>query len=488
MRYGAVATGHPLTSEAAMSVLREGGNAFDAAISAYVAACVAEPAMASLAAGAFANLYHDDRITILDAFCQTPLQKNPRSSTVPIPVDFGTAQEEYYGGYGTMAIPGVLKGLYAIHERFGSMPFSTLLEPAIGLARQGVSLNEFQRFDLKLLRSIVGWQQRGQEIFFSNGELKKVGDTYKMDNFADFLEVLGKEGEGLFYEGEIAEVLAEYSRTSGGHLTRKDLTDYSVHWRSSHEFYRNGSVIHMPPGPSMGHALYHRMNARLEMQRCPDDPFTNDHLEYLLPGLHGCRDLLNYRDLLFRLAGVTDDGGGKMSGTSHLNVMDSAGNAIALTFSIGEGSGIFIEGTDIHMNNMLGEPALLPDGLESWVPDKRLASMMSPTIITDPSGLLMLLGTGGAERIPVMLASVIHYLMDFDLDLAEAIEAPRAYLSSDQLEVEPGFEKGEILDLLPARYWEKKSLYFGGVHAISNKGGHVSAAADSRREGHAMVE
>ena len=168
--------------------------------------------------------------------------------------------------------------------------------------------------------------------------------------------------------------------------------------------------------------------------------------------------------------------------------MDAEGNAVALTFSIGEGSGVFIEGTDIHMNNMLGEPALLPSGIGSWVPNRRLASMMTPTILTDPTGLRFLLGTGGAERIPVMLALVIHYLMDFDLELSQAIEAPRAYLSSEQLEVEPGFERGHILSNLPARYWDKNSLYFGGVHAISKDGLQVLAAADSRREGFAIVE
>lgn len=488
MKYGAVATGHQLTSETAMSILRAGGNAVDAAIAAYCAACVAEPCMASMASGAFATLFFDDDIHSLDCFCQTPARKISDSNLVPIHVDFGTAQEVYYGGAGAVAVPGIVKGLYELHDKFGSIPMSELFEPARAMAREGVALNTFQQYDLSLLRSAFGMQERGQEIFFKNGKLKQVGDLITLPNFDEFLFVLGKEGEDFFYRGEIARSIEEICVDQGGHLTRDDLSAYKIHWRTPESFYRDVHAIFMSPGPSMGHALFHRMQNRLADVFVLPEPFSNDHLEYLLPGLHGCRDLLNYRQLLFDLAGVNPVQGGKLSGTSHLNVLDNQGNAITLTFSIGEGSGIYVDGTDVHLNNMLGEPALLPEGLDSWECNRRLASMMTPTIITRMGRPLYLLGTGGAERIPVILSLIIHYLLDLDMSLDEAINAPRVYLAKEQLEVEVGFEKGKIIDMLPTRYWDEQSLYFGGVHGIEIDGDKVTAIGDSRREGFAIVE
>lgn len=488
MRYGAVATGHAATSNTAMEILKDGGNAIDAAIAAYLTACVAEPCMASLAAGAFATVYHDGNLYSLDGFCHTPAIKSEHSNFEPIHVDFGTAQEVYYGGCGAIAIPGVLKALYALHDRFGSLPLSRLFEPAIHLAKEGIPLTPFQHLDLTILKSIFYYHKRGREIFFDEDKLKEIGQKIKMEKFSDFLEVLAIEGERLFYEGEIASSIEDLCLENGGHVRRNDLKTYQVNWNAPSTFQHGRYEIHMPPGPSMGHALYHRWNTRVPDTNQDFEHFSNDHLETLLPALLGCRDLIQNREVLFSLAGVNDQGGTKLNGTSHLNVVDVEGNAIAMTFSIGEGSGIWIDGTDIHLNNMLGEPSLLPNGLNSWIPGRRLASMMSPTLITDMMGLKYALGTGGAERIPVMLSLATHYLLDLNMDLQKAIEAPRVYLSGHQLEVEAGFEEGSVGRLVPTRYWDKTSLYFGGVHGIAFNEGSAQAVGDYRREGSALVE
>ena len=488
MKFGAAATGHTLTSESAMEILRDGGNAIDAAIAAYATACVVEPCMASMAAGSFSTIFFNDKVYTLDAFCQTPRVKKKGSRLVPIHVDFGTAQETYYGGPGSVAIPGALKGIFALHDRFGTRPLDVLFSSARRHATEGVKLTPFQHLDLQLLHSIFELHPRGREIFFDENGLKPIGATVKLNDFEDFLYTLAKEGDDLFYRGEVAKQISELCEEEGGHLTREDLEGYQVKWKSPVVISKNGFDVCMPPGPSMGHALVHKFFTEIDLGKFHGLSFSNEHLEHLLPGLQACKNLLHYRSLLFQLAGVEDDDAGKLSGTSHLNVVDSAGQAIAMTFSIGEGSGIIVDGTDIHLNNMLGEPALLPSGLDSWSVNRRLASMMSPTLVCKNGNLEYLLGTGGAERIPVMLGEVLHYLLDLEMPIEKAIEAPRTYFSSDQLEVEVGFMKGRVAEKLPTRYWSEKSLYFGGVHGIAVNQGRVTPFGDERREGCALYE
>jgi gamma-glutamyltranspeptidase/glutathione hydrolase len=488
MKYGAVAAGHRVTAETAMAILKEGGTAIDAAIAAYATACVAEPCMASMAAGGFATIYSQGEISCIDFFCQTPGVKSQSAILEPIHVDFGTAQEIYYGGAGAIAVPGVVKGLFEMHARYGSLPMEVLFDQARQHAKEGVPLTGFQHLDLGLLQSIFRLKDRGREIFFETGEMIGVGDNIKMEFLDGFLDALSREGQDLFYQGEVSRLLDKMSNENGGHLSRLDLERYNIRWTAPTSFQKNKSFISMPGGPSMGHAMYKMFDSALDLGNFSGKPFSDDHLQYLIPGLQSRKNLLEYRELLFRLAGVTDSDAGKMTGTSHINVLDGQGMAISMTFSIGEGSGIFLEGTDVHLNNMLGEPSLLPNGLNSWPTDRRLASMMTPIIVTKEGRLNYLLGTGGAERIPVILSTVIHYLIDQGMSLKEAIDAPRVYYSNQQLEVEVGFAHEKVKESLPLRYWDEQSLYFGGVHGIHIENDEIAAIGDSRREGYAIVQ
>ena len=479
----AVATGHELTSKAAIEILKAGGNAIDAAIAAYAVACIAEPAMASLAAGGFAMIHFEGRTHCLDFFCQTPVNKEKDARLDPIPVDFGTAQEQYYSGIGSVAVPGATKGLFAMHKRFGTLPMKDVFAQAIELCRSGVALTPFQSYDLELLHSVFSKEKRGREIFCDDNGLKSTGDVIHMTALADFLEVLSLEGEDLFYQGEIAKQINEISQTLRGHIRYEDLATYKVAWPSPHEIPFSGAQVMMPPAPSMGHALM-----RAFLKGWPNEKakiYSTDHLTHLLEAGARFKDLLNYQEALFAAAGMEHSGQTKWTGTSHMNICDQKGNAVAMTFSIGEGSGIFLDGSDIHLNNMLGEPSLLPNGLNSWNQGTRLASMMSPTMIFDEEGLAYMMGSGGAERISSQLAQAIILLLQYGLSLEEAIRAPRTYFSKERFEVEPGFEPLNMKND-PSRYWDKTSLYFGGVHAIGLRGG-LSAHGDDRREGHSKV-
>ena len=170
--------------------------------------------------------------------------------------------------------------------------------------------------------------------------------------------------------------------------------------------------------------------------------------------------------------------------------MDAAGNAVTLTMTIGEGSGIYIPGTGIHMNNMLGEASLQPEGLHTWLPDSRLNSMMAPTIVQDVADEeVMLLGSGGASRIPFMLSQVIDNVYNHDMNLQQSIEAPRVHFEHDVFQVESSkYPRIDLYNGHTIRHWNEMSLFFGGVHAIRKHHDVLEAYGDRRRHGREILE
>jgi gamma-glutamyltranspeptidase/glutathione hydrolase len=178
--------------------------------------------------------------------------------------------------------------------------------------------------------------------------------------------------------------------------------------------------------------------------------------------------------------------------TTHISTWDAEGNTASITTSVGQGAGYLIPGTDIMINNMLGEADLNPDGFHRWKPDTRISSMMSPSIYEQKrEGLFkpaLVLGTGGANRIRTAILQVLHARIDHGLPIEEAVLAPRMHLEGDSLEVEGGFDPDEI-QALPrheayfVRSWTDRNMFFGGVHAIALEGDCPQGAADTRRDG-----
>ena len=177
----------------------------------------------------------------------------------------------------------------------------------------------------------------------------------------------------------------------------------------------------------------------------------------------------------------------KNGSTTHFNIVDKYGNAVSLTSTNGEGCGSYIENTQVQLNNMLGESALVPEGFHNWKPNTRLSSMMAPTLVLDnQKEFKATLGSGGAGRIPSMMMQVLHHLVDYNLPLEEAVMTPRIHLSGGQLNIEnDGFEaipdnKDIDHELI---VFNQKSLFFGGVHAIVKEKETLIGVADARREG-----
>ncbi len=489
----AIAAGHQDTAEAAAAILEDGGNAIDAAVAAYWAACSAEPCMASAGAGGFALVHPAGQKPVLvDFFCQTPKgPPNPAVPFHPLVVDFGDSTETFYIRSGSIAVPGAVAGMFHLQKNYGTRPMSVLAEPGIQLGKQGVALNDFQAYDLFLLAEFMGDSEQGRELFYRDGQVKRAGDVIALPRWADYLEFLARNDARSFYCDEPARHLV---RDHAGHLQARDLSEYQVIERKPLHVHFQDHDIWTNPSPSIGGMLLGLMLAEMNTWPKKDlaDPVRfQSRWDRMCHGLRqkGFRPgtLATLLEQLYPPDAIPPQA---WQGTSHLSVVDHAGNAIALTFSIGEGSGYFIPGTDIHINNMLGEPALLPDGPFSWTPDVRLGSMMAPTVMASADRTSWTaMGSGGAGRIPFMLAQVVNRMVSEGLHVPDAVQSPRSHRDDDTLHIEPGFPEAVYTQhyTAPVNAWQRASLFFGGVHAVNWHGDQLEACGDERREGVGMV-
>lgn len=496
-RPSAITAGHPATLLAAREILESGGNAADAAIAAYLTSFVAEPCMASAGAGGFAMISDASETLVVDFFCQTPQTKLPADQLhfYPITVDFGTATEDFHIGRGAAATPGAIAGIYELHRLRGTIPLTDIAKTVATRAKDGIALDPFQAYDLGLLEDIFRESEKGKELVYRDEKLKKEGDLIRMPDYADFVETLAVEGPDLFYKGEIARQITEEYKETGGNLQYEDFSNYEAILRRPLAFKWQGYQVLTTPSPSMGGAIIAAFLSTCHELLAGGNtaPLSNRHYQALVQAYTKVNAIKNspkaLATYLYKMLNVSVDltaGAAKWSGTSHLNVTDGQGLSVALTTSIGEGNGYFVPGTDMQMNNMLGEAALLPDGFHSWTPDTRLRSMMTPTMVRDKLGhIRMVTGTGGAGRIPFAIAqTMISHLM-LGLPIDEATALPRVHVNEGTIHAEEGYHTDYSKGMKP---WKPGSLYFGGVGSITLSNRGIDATGDYRRSGVSWVE
>jgi gamma-glutamyltranspeptidase/glutathione hydrolase len=511
---GAVACGHPETGKAAELILREGGNAFDAIIAAFLTSCVVEPVLASLGGGGFLLAHTDDqRDIIYDFFAHTPLAPLPKDQLdfYPIHADFGTTTQEFHIGLASIATPGAVKGIYRIHEDLGSMPMSTLVQPALEVARDGVRMSAFQASILNIIAPILTATDESRLQYQSiehTGSLITEGELFIQSHVADFLEALAKEGSDLFYKGEIAQSISRLCVRGGGQLTLQDLADYQVELRKPVSMNYQRHQVLTNPAPSCGGTLIAFALSMLEHANIGQYAFgSSQHLQLLAEVMkitnearyetHSSSseeaalqhildaDLLNaYRE---KIAGNCRS----LRGTTHMSVMDSKGNVAGLTASNGEGCGHMIPDTGVMLNNMLGEEDLNPDGFYHWPANRRMTSMMAPTLVISPQGKKISLGSGGSNRLRTAILQVLVNIIDFDKSLHDAVNLPRIHFENDLLSIEPGFDADALSPLCKQfdnyKLWQQRNLFFGGVHTVTQHNVDFDGAGDQRRGGVANV-
>ncbi len=443
---GAIAAGHALTAEAGARVLAAGGNAIDACVAAACAAFVTEGPLTGPTGGGFLLLHVDGRTTFLDCFFAAPSRSLGEMEEVV--VDFADASTQiFHIGEGAVAVPGLLVGLEEAHRRFGRMPWPDLVQPSIELAGMGVDVGEPQAFLHTILTAMLQRDEGGRRVY---------GNPARVET-ADLVPTLERvRDHGSDVVRELVPELAE------------DIDAYSVGERAPrHVEFADRDVV-TAAEPSRGGAVVARALALLD-----DDPYSPTGLAAALHDAYG------------RHVPAPPN----LTGTTQVSVVDAAGDAVALSSTLGAGSGVFRGGT--QLNNMLGELDVI--GYEPFPPGARLPSMMAPTLVLENGRPRLALGSAGSVRLAGAIAQVAAAVVGRDEDLAEAIDAPRLHVDPDRrVHVEGGRSEADAQALADAGWevvrWAGRNLFFGGVAAVELRAdGSLHAAGDPRRGGHGIV-
>lgn len=513
MSRGVVAAGHPATAEAGAWALREGGNAVDAAVAAVLASVSTESPLTGLGAGGYMLVHEPEgESVLLDFFVAAPGHGGVERSIelAPVVIDFGDATQTFNVGAASCGVPGTPSGLAEAARRFGSMPLDQLVRPGVELARGGVEVNQEQGYLCALLAPILEREPAGAAIYAPGGSTLQPGERIVFPELADTLERLGAEGPSIFYEGDIAAAMADHVRVAGGTLAIEDLRAYETVAREPVRAAFAGHEILTNPPPSSGGILIvfalelleqlsgsHPVDAETlvtameEAQAARTKGFLAGLYEdgfaerFLSPPLIAAA-AERCRSLLRRPLGP--DPGTALGSTTHITAMDAEGRCASVTCSNGTGSGVFVPGTGIQVNNMLGEADLNPLGFHRTPAATRMPSMMAPTVVLDHGRLELGLGSGGSNRIrSAITQTILRYLVD-DLDVGEAVTASRAHFEDGIVHSEPGIDPRALARLEARGYeilrWSEPNLFFGGVHTVARGiDGSLRGAGDPRRGG-----
>ncbi len=492
---GMVAAGHPLTAEAGARILREGGNAVDAAIGAVLASWVAEPLLTGPGAGGYLLVAGaGEGPTLLDFFVEAPgrgADPATRAELLACEVSFGDAVQIFNCGASSCGTYGMTAGLAAALARWGSLDLAALAAPAAAMARQGVALNAAQAYVFEILEPILVSTVESRAAFAPDGRSLREGDIFRSPELAETIERFGADGAAPFYTGDLADAVVDWVTAGGGELTRADLAAYEPAERVPvRATYRGRTVLTNAP-PSAGGTLLALAMARLD-ERAEGRVGGPDIIDIVAV----MEEAQALRTPAF-VEGLVEPGfaerllASRLGSTTHISVLDGDGRACSVTCTNGEGSGLVVPGTGIHVNNVMGEQDLNPLGFFTYPPGRRMPSMMAPTVVlgTDDE-VELVLGSAGSNRIRSAILQVIVGVVDHGQRAHDAVLAPRVHFEDGVVYVEPGID----VDALRAAGREvlafrDRNLFFGGAQAVERDRatGALSGAGDPRRGGAAVA-
>ncbi len=503
---GVVAAGHPLTAQAGAQVLREGGNAVDAAVAAMLTSFVAEPLLTGLGAGGHMLVAGGGVTpTLLDFFVEAPdaASDGGAAELEAIDVSFGDAQQVFHIGPASCGIYGTPAGVDEACKRWGTVALADLAAPAARLADEGVVLNASQAYVAQLLTDLLRSTPECAALWAPDGRVLGEGDRWRNPELSQSLLRLGAEGATPFYHGDIAAAVCSWVGARGGLIGPEALSRYTAIERPPLAVaYRDRQVLTNPP-PSAGGILLAYALALLDRQPAPPSvdllvaAMASAQAERTGAFLEGLgEDGFQDRFLASRLSagsplggsasGTGAPGGSALGSTTHISVLDRHGCACSVTTTNGEGSGVVVPGTGIQLNNVMGEEDLNPLGFHRHPPGRRLPSMMAPTVVLHDSSVELVLGSAGSNRIRSALLQTIVAAVDHGLDALAAVTAPRVHFESGVVYHEPGVDVAPRDDRQLVRFGDL-NLFFGGVQAVQLRDGQMVGAGDPRRGGVAIA-
>jgi gamma-glutamyltranspeptidase/glutathione hydrolase len=503
---GVVAAGHPLTAQAGADVLRNGGNAVDAAVAAVLMSFVTESPLTGPGAGGFMLVHTaggEDHL--LDFFVAAPgkgLDSLDPAALQPIDVEFAAeAVQRFNIGPSSCGVYGTPLGLAEALERFGTAALPDLAAAAATVAREGAELTAIQAHLIRILAPILTAQPEGKAIYAPEGRLLREGEVVRLPELGDLLERLGAEGPAYLYTGDVAATVADYVLEHGGLLTREDLAAYSVVERDPvRAHYRGRDVLTNPPPSSGGILIAYSLDLLDRLGRPGDlralvevmNTTNRTRTEEFVSGLQheGYLERFLAKEALESAA---HDVGSRLGSTTHVSVLDGDGACASVTCSNGSCSGVIVPGTGLHLNNMLGEEDLNPLGFHRHEPGLRIPSMMSPTVVLRDGEPEVALGSAGSNRIRSAILQTILAVVDDGVGAQEAVERPRVHLEGGAVEAEPGVDEAGLealeRDGWRVQRWRERNLYFGGAQAVARdpETGELSGGGDPRRGGVALT-
>lgn len=456
---GAVAAGNRQSAEAGAWALREGGTCVDAALTATFAAFVTEGPLTGPAGGGFLLLHEPGEPTIvLDCFFAVP--SVARGDMDEILIDFADAStQSFHIGESSVAVPGLVLGLLAAHERRGRLPWPRLFTPALELAGRPFATTAAQTFLHEILVPILQREDGGRRVYGQAGQIDA-------SELVPTLLLLRDAREGAL--PLLVDELGE------------DLAAYRVEERRPLEGSYVGLDVFATPAPSIGGEVVLTGLTALDARGgSGDDPSgdSSDEAVALAQALQAA------------YAPISASGAAaRPTGTTHVSVVDGDGAAVGLSSTLGSGSGVFRHG--FQLNNMLGELDVI--GAVAHEAGVRLPSMMTPTLVLDgDGGPRLIAGSAGSVRLAGAILQVVASTVGRGLPVGEAIERPRLHVDGATVHVEGGWPEAVLPVLaehdLDVRPWAERNLFFGGVSAVEQRGSVLGAAGDPRRGGYGVV-
>ncbi len=382
-----------------------------------------------------------------------------------------------------MGTYGVAAGVEAAAARWATVPLAQLAAPAAELARRGVPLNAAQAYIAKILAGILVTTPECAALWAPDGRPLAEGDVFVSAELGESLARLGAEGAAPFYTGDIAAAATEWVAAGGGILGAEDLAAYApVEREPVRVAYRGRTVLTNPP-PSAGGILIAYALALLDRRAGP--PSAVELVDAMEAAQAERTDEF--------LAGLGEPGfaaefaASRLGSTTHISVIDAGGMACAVTCTNGEGSGIVVPGTGLHLNNILGEEDLNPQGFFAFPPGRRLPSMMAPTAVVREGGEIELaLGSAGSNRIRSAILQTLVGVVDGGLAAGPAVKAPRAHYEAGVVYAEPGIDVAALTAAgRTVKPFRAPNVFFGGVQAVERDPatGRLSGGGDPRRGG-----
>ena len=533
--HGMVVSQEEMASRVGVEIMQQGGNAVDAAVAVGLAMAVTLPKAGNLAGGGFMMIYNakaDEYVTIDYKELAPYAASRDMFVGADGAVDLAAARDRHTAS----GVPGTIAAFDLALEKYGTMTFAELAQPAIRMARDGIVVTPDFATSIEYARDKLGGNAAAAEIFLKpDGSLYRPGETIRQPDLAWSLEQIAQDGADAFYKGEIARRIVADQQAHGGYITMRDLAEYRAEVRAPlRTSYRGYELVLMPPPSSggvhiiqmlkalegfdlnaMGHNSAAAMHLTIEAMRTAyadrsqhlgDPDFSNIPVDWLTSDEYAQQTRAAIAVDHARLSTDVAPGVAPMAespDTTHYSIWDKDGNVVSNTYSLNYsfGNGAVAAGTGILMNNGMDDFSAQPGAPNGYglvggeknaiEPHKRSLSSMTPAMILKDGKPYVVTGSPGGSRIITSVMQVLMNVMDYGMNIADATNAPRFHQQwlPDLVYLEPNGFSRDTINLLKAMGYrfEEKEMTMGSTQSIMRSGDLLQGAADPRRPGAAAL-